>query len=86
MFFYIKTQTYCESPADFAYGWSKANPDSEGIEQTVAKPQLRNFPSVEQNPRQPGKFFIVKIKSGLVPALDLTKVFKLGREPQGEIN
>ena len=32
-----------------------------------------------------GSFF-VKIKAGLVPALDLTKVFKVGREPQGEIN
>ena len=56
--------------------------EAKGIEQTVAKPQLRNFPSVEQNPRQPGEFFIVKIKAGLLPALDLTKVFKLGREPQ----
>ena len=36
--------------------------------------------------REPGKFFIVKIKAGLVPALDLTKVFKVGREPQGKIN
>ena len=26
----------------------------------MAKPQLRNFPSVEQNPRQPGEFFIAK--------------------------
>ena len=26
----------------------------------MAKPQLRNFPSVEQNPSQPGEFFIAK--------------------------
>ena len=36
--------------------------------------------------QQPGEFFIVKIKAGLLPALDLTIVFKVGREPQGEIN
>ena len=37
-------------------------------------------------PTKPGEFFIVKIKAGLVPAFDLTKVFKVVREPQGEIN
>ena len=37
-------------------------------------------------PTKPGEFFILKIKAGLVPAFDLTKVFKVVREPQGEIN
>ena len=37
-------------------------------------------------PTKPEEFFILKIKAGLVPAFDLTKVFKVGREPQGEIN
>ena len=32
----------------FADGRSETSPDSEGIEPTVAKPQRRNFPSVEQ--------------------------------------
>ena len=30
-----------------------------------------------------GEFFIVKIKAGLVPAFVLTKIYKVGREPQG---
>ena len=34
--------------------------------------------------RQPGEFFIVKIKAGLVPAFVLTKIYKVEREPQGE--
>ena len=32
----------------FADGWSETNPDSEQIEYTVAKPQIRNSVSVEQ--------------------------------------
>ena len=32
----------------FADGWSETNPDSEQIEHTVAKPQMRNSVSVEQ--------------------------------------
>lgn len=32
----------------FAYGRSETNPDSEQIEHTVAKPQMRNSVSAEQ--------------------------------------
>ena len=57
----------------FADGRHEVSPDSEEIEQTWTEGSIAKLSERGANPRQPGEFFIVKIKA----RLSLAFVFKL---------